>query len=71
MSQYIGGFKGVWNATPSGDNCELKLELLQKEGVRFDQNGKLMDTRSWWDDFKVGNVDDLNRSFTEFERRKQ
>lgn len=34
--QYIGGFKGVWNQTPDGKNCELKLSLPQKEGVEFD-----------------------------------
>jgi len=50
---YIGGFKGDWEKAPSGINCEKKLELLMKEGVKFDKNGMLLDKSQWWSDFKV------------------
>jgi methylated-DNA-[protein]-cysteine S-methyltransferase len=51
--QYIGGFKGDWEKAPSGINCEKKLELLEGEGVKFDQKGMLMDKTRLWFDFRV------------------
>ena len=39
---YVGGFKGDWEKAPSGVNQMMKLELLRKEGVRFDGEGKLV-----------------------------
>ena len=51
--QYVGGFKGDWNKVPSGVNCEMKLQLLKDEGVRFDKEGMLVDKSCWWDGFKV------------------
>ena len=35
----IGGFGGSWGI--DGKNAEKKIELLRKEGVRFDSNGKV------------------------------
>ncbi|KAI9764236.1 MAG: hypothetical protein M1840_008626 [Geoglossum simile] len=50
---YVGGFQGSWERAPSGVNCEKKLELLEKEGVRFDGKGMLIDAGRWWDEFSV------------------
>ena len=53
VMQYLGGFQGDWRKTPSGSNCEKKLDLLKKEGVEFDKNRTLVDKSCWWDGFKV------------------
>ncbi|KAF2756419.1 DNA binding methylated-DNA--cysteine S-methyltransferase [Pseudovirgaria hyperparasitica] len=50
---FLGGFKGDWRTVPSGMNCDMKLELLEKEGVKFDKDGYLINKSCWWDDFKV------------------
>ena len=52
-AQYLGGFKGAWNERPSGQNQESKLALLREEGVRFDDDGMLIDKSKLWSDFKV------------------
>jgi methylated-DNA-[protein]-cysteine S-methyltransferase len=31
----------------------MKRELLESEGVTFDEKGQLIDETRWWDDFKV------------------
>jgi methylated-DNA-[protein]-cysteine S-methyltransferase len=49
----LGGFKGDWEAAPSGQNQQSKLKLLKQEGVEFDEKGMLKDKATWWDDFKV------------------
>ena len=49
----MGGFKGEWQKAPSGINQQMKLELLEKEGVKFDAAGKLVDKKALWNDFKV------------------
>lgn len=41
---HIGGFKGDWEAAPSGVNQTLKRKLLKEEGVEFDTSGKLLTT---------------------------
>lgn len=51
--QYVGGFKGEWQKAPSGVNQTIKLELLTKEGVEFDGEGKLRDKGRLWDGFVV------------------
>ena len=56
----------MWNETPDGENCELKLSLLQKEGVEFDQEGRLLDDSRWWDDFRVGDKEDLKKALVAF-----
>lgn len=53
ISQYVGGFKGEWQKAPSGVNQTMKLELLEKEGVKFDTSGKLLDGRLMWAGFEV------------------
>ncbi|KAK6332087.1 hypothetical protein TWF718_002621 [Orbilia javanica] len=50
---YIGGFKGDWNDAPSGINIELKMELLEGEGVTFDKNGFIEEKGRIWKDFDV------------------
>ncbi|QIW97215.1 hypothetical protein AMS68_002733 [Peltaster fructicola] len=50
-SGYVGGFQGDWQKAPSGSNCQKKLALLAEEGVRFDNNGKLLDRGRLWADF--------------------
>jgi len=54
--QFIGGFKGDWEKVPSGVNQELKKELLDAEGVHFDDKGYLTDKACWWDGFEVDGV---------------
>ncbi|CAG8959504.1 hypothetical protein HYFRA_00001403 [Hymenoscyphus fraxineus] len=49
----IGGFKGEAQDAPSKINQTEKLRLLKGEGVLFDGNGKLLDEKRWWDEFKV------------------
>ena len=51
--KFIGGFKGDWEAVPSGQNQESKRKLLKDEGVLFDENGYLMDKKVLWDEFDV------------------
>jgi methylated-DNA-[protein]-cysteine S-methyltransferase len=51
--QSIGGFFGEAQNAPSGVNNKMKRELLEKEGVVFDERGKLVDEGRWWDDFKL------------------
>ena len=51
--KYVGGFKGEWQKAPSGINTTMKLELLAGEGVRFDEQGKLMDKGRLWSDFGI------------------
>ncbi|EME89338.1 uncharacterized protein MYCFIDRAFT_62980 [Pseudocercospora fijiensis CIRAD86] len=50
---YVGGFKGEWQKAPSGVNQELKLDLLKKEGVTFDEKGFLVDRSRLWAEFDV------------------
>lgn len=50
--QSIGGFFGEAQNAPSGVNNKMKRELLEKEGVVFDEKGKLVDEGRWWD-FKL------------------
>jgi len=38
---------------PSGINQKKKLELLESEGVSFDEKGNLIDEKRWWNGFKV------------------
>ena len=38
---------------PSGQNQQSKLKLLGEEGVRFDDNGMLLDKGVLWSDFDV------------------
>ena len=49
----MGGFKGEWQKAPSGVNQVMKLDLLKKEGVRFDENGRLVDRGQIWAGFEV------------------
>jgi methylated-DNA-[protein]-cysteine S-methyltransferase len=49
----VGGYKGDWEKTASGQNQDSKLELLKKEGVLFDANGFLVDKALLWDDFQL------------------
>lgn len=51
--QYVGGFKGEWQKAPSGVNQTTKLELLAREGVRFDAEGRLVERQRLWAEFKV------------------
>lgn len=51
--QYVGGFKGEWQKAPSGVNQSMKLDLLAKEGVTFDTDGKLLDRKRLWAEFVV------------------
>lgn len=51
--QYVGGFKGEWQKAPSGVNQSMKLELLAKEGVKFDGDGQLLDRKRLWAEFVV------------------
>lgn len=51
--QYVGGFKGEWQKAPSGVNQAMKLELLEKEGVKFSDEGKLLDQGQLWAAFEV------------------
>ena len=51
--QYLGGFKGSWNKAPSGVSQTEKLALLKAEGVEFDGRGMLVDSRCWWDEFRI------------------
>ncbi|KAK8163414.1 6-O-methylguanine DNA methyltransferase [Phyllosticta citribraziliensis] len=55
-SGYVGGFKGDWEKTPSGQNQTSKLRLLEDEGVRFDANGMLVDQKLRWDAFDTGKL---------------
>ncbi|KAF8443456.1 DNA binding methylated-DNA--cysteine S-methyltransferase [Terfezia claveryi] len=50
---FIGGFKGSWEAAPSGINQSKKRALLKEEGVLFDEKGWLLDRGKLWDKFKV------------------
>ncbi len=45
----VGGFRGEWQKAPSGVNQSMKLEILAKEGVKFDAKGMLMDKSKLWD----------------------
>ena len=51
--QYVGGFKGEWQKAPSGENQTMKLQILAKEGVDFDEDCKLLDKSRLWKDFRV------------------
>lgn len=42
---------GDWEKAPSGINQNRKLGLLKEEGVLFDSEGKMKDTRVLWDKF--------------------
>lgn len=53
LIQSIGGFKGEAQDAPSGVNQKLKRELLESEGVSFDDKGNLVDQNRWWDEFKA------------------
>ncbi|KWU43323.1 DNA binding methylated-DNA--cysteine S-methyltransferase [Rhodotorula sp. JG-1b] len=47
---YIGGFGGEWlPAAPTANRTNEKLELLRREGVRFDSKGYLADKTKLWD----------------------
>ncbi|KAK3711724.1 hypothetical protein LTR37_009501 [Vermiconidia calcicola] len=50
---YVGGFNGDWQKAPSGLNQVMKLEILAREGVRFDEKGMLVDRGRLWDGFDV------------------
>ncbi|KAF2109199.1 6-O-methylguanine DNA methyltransferase [Lophiotrema nucula] len=50
---YIGGFKGDWNKVPSGQNQTSKFKLLQGEGVKFTDDGMLVEKDRVWSDFRV------------------
>lgn len=52
--QYVGGFKGEYSKAPSGVNQTMKMDILSKEGVKFDKDGMLLDKSRLWDGFKVG-----------------
>jgi hypothetical protein len=46
--------QGEWQKAPSGINQTLKLKLLSEEGVRFTEEGRLIEGwRGGWDAFKV------------------
>ena len=51
--QSIGGFFGEAADAPSGINNKMKRELLESEGVLFDEKGRLEDEGRWWDEFEV------------------
>ncbi|KAK7543156.1 6-O-methylguanine DNA methyltransferase [Phyllosticta citricarpa] len=55
-SGFVGGFKGDWENTPSGQNQSSKLKLLEEEGVRFDGEGMLLDQKLRWDAFDTGKL---------------
>ncbi|KAK8231450.1 6-O-methylguanine DNA methyltransferase [Phyllosticta capitalensis] len=55
-SGFIGGFKGDWEKTPSGQNQASKLKLLEEEGVRFDADGMLVEKERRWDGFDTGKL---------------
>jgi len=48
---YVGGFKGEWQKAPSGINQTMKIDILAKEGVKFDKDGMLLDKSRLWNDF--------------------
>ncbi|KAK6539952.1 hypothetical protein TWF694_008786 [Orbilia ellipsospora] len=50
---YIGGFMGDWKDAPSGINITKKLELLEEEGVEFDEKGYIKDKQRVWKEFDV------------------
>jgi methylated-DNA-[protein]-cysteine S-methyltransferase len=51
--KYVGGFKGEWQKAPSGINQTMKLEILAKEGVKFDKEGRILDKKRLWEGFEV------------------
>lgn len=53
LLQYVGGFKGEWQKAPSGLNQTMKLDILAKEGVKFDKDGFLLDKSRLWSNFNV------------------
>jgi methylated-DNA-[protein]-cysteine S-methyltransferase len=36
---YVGGFQGEWGQSKTGTKCSLKMEMLAKEGVGFNEDG--------------------------------
>jgi methylated-DNA-[protein]-cysteine S-methyltransferase len=52
----VGGYKGDWEKTASGQNQGTKLELLKAEGVLFDANRFLVDKALLWDGFQLGKL---------------
>ena len=49
----MGGYKGDWKKTTSGQNQDSKLELLKEEGVLFDASGFLVEKALLWDEFQL------------------
>lgn len=43
--------RSEWQAAPSGENQQSKLEILSKEKVYFDDKGMLLDKKQLWADF--------------------
>ena len=41
---------------PSGMNQKKKRDLLESEGVLFDEKGNLIDERRWWNAFEITEV---------------
>ena len=37
--------------------------------MKFDERGKLLESESWWDEFKVGKKEDLNKSLADYSKR--
>lgn len=56
VEQFVGGFKGDWEAAPSGQNQQSKLQLLKDEGVEFTAEGFLIDKSQLWDEFDTAKL---------------
>lgn len=72
-SGYVGGFIGEWQKAPSGFNQNLKLKLLQDEGVEFDEAGKLVSDDDVWFDGPwdtSGTVAEVDRRVKEQAKKK-
>jgi methylated-DNA-[protein]-cysteine S-methyltransferase len=52
---FLGGFQGVWDL--NGATAPNKLELLKSEGVTFDSQGIITDSRLIFDEFQVDKGD--------------
>lgn len=44
---------GDWQKAPSGQNQSKKLQLLSEEGVKFNDQGMLVDKKRLFDGFVV------------------